>query len=232
MELKGKEQKLLDLLTVVPLDFSAVKKLLNKEEFSLEEVTRVALGYVDACYDDESRFLGDKNVLFSKEIVPNLHSAYIVEVVRLLLPYGLEPNGIYGYGNIMREIAYMHNEYLGADALALLLENGGDPNLMLPFLEESVFESIDFDAFFGAVEQENRTKYDAWVHAYMVMIGYGAHIREDRIEVFKEYDSEQYFDLKKLRNHRDFYFGLTERKEGISISIYDKETLWEVVRIQ
>ena len=66
----------------------------------------------------------------------------------------------------------------------------------------------------------------------MVLIGYGARFGEDKIQVFREYDSSDAFDLSKLKKHRDFYFGITRFGDDLTISIYDKKTLWEVARIK
>ncbi len=232
MELKEKEQKLLDLLTAVPPDFSAAEPLLREETYTPAEITRVTLEYAEECQCEAGEFAWQHGIPHSAEVMPALHSTYIVEVIRFLLPYGLEPNGIYDGWNIMHRVAFLDNECLGADALGLLLEQGGNPDLTMPDREETVFETIDFDVFFGALEQDDRVRYAAWVHAWLVMIGYGAHIREDRIEVFKEYDSEQYFDLKKLKNHRDYYFGVTHFENHCFISVFDKKTLMEVARIR
>ena len=39
------------------------------------------------------------------------------------------------------------------------------------------------------------------------------------------------FDLAKLKDHRSYYFGVHFMDGRRTVSIFDKRTLWEVVRI-
>lgn len=94
-----------------------------------------------------------------------------------------------------------------------------------------LFDHVDFDAFFDAVEQTQREVYAAHIHYWMVRLGYGAKSGRENIQVFHEFDSSEYFNIDKLKNHRNYYFGLTHIENTFAISIYDKNTLWEVARI-
>ena len=150
------------------------------------------------------------------------------------LYYGLDPNVVYEADgrtyNIMRLIMSIDNEYIAADTMRLLLDNGGDPNLTAGI--ETIFECIDYDVWFGSVEQEIRWRYDAWVHVWMVLLAYGGEIpgKGQMMEAFRERHSDDLFDLKKLRNHRDYFFGLSVENKGRTMHIYDKKTFWEVAR--
>jgi hypothetical protein len=118
------------------------------------------------------------------------------------------------------------NAYVAADTMALLLEHGGNPNLNMD--GQSVFGIVDFEIWFGSVEQSLRWRYDAWVHIWMVLLTYGCN--NSGIQVFREYNSDAMFDLKKLRDHRNYYFGLSYEDQERVIHIYDKNTFWEVAR--
>lgn len=230
--LNSKEQKLLDLLTALPPDTAGAERILREEPFSTEEITRVAVTYVYECFCEAGDFAEDIGIPHPTEIVPGLHSTYILEVIRFLLPYGLDPNGIHEDCNVMEALMYVDNEFLAADTLALLLEEGGKHDLLIPDMGETLFASVDFDVFFDAVEQQNRQRYAALVHCWMVLMGYGARCGTEKTQVFREADSPEYFDLQKLKNHRNYGFVLTHLEDGYAISIYDKSTLWEVARIR
>jgi len=169
-------------------------------------------------------------------IFPGLHSTYICDVIKFLLEYGLNPNAVltteWGHYNIMDEVKFIDNEYLGADVLAMLLEHGGDPNLTID--GETLLDDMVFDIWFGSVEQEIRWRYDAWVHFWMVIVGYGGTCSEitDWPKLFKGYDENgcygKMFDISQLKNHREFYFGLSFECGARTLHIYDKRTFWKV----
>lgn len=230
MKLTDKENALLTPLLELPPDWGAAENLLQSEHFTSDEITRVAIEYADACDWDATNYASEHNIPHTYEFIPNLHSSYLCGVISLLLPYGLNPNAIYEGEHLMKKVAYVNNELVGADALALLLENGGD--YMLCTDDEPFFKEIDFHVFFASVEQYHRPTYASLVHLWMVMIGYGARCGEDKMQVFKEFDKTEYFSFDKLRNHRDYYFGLSHLEGDYAISIYDKDTLWEVARIK
>ena len=229
------ERWLLDQLLEMPPKFNEAKAFLNETALQPDSITKVAIGYAEQCFLDVDQAPSVKaDTSAFAGIIPGLHSTYIYDVVMLLLDYGLNPNAVFGSPhqrhNIMESVLFVDNGYLGADTLVLLLENGGDPNLMLD--GQSIFDQVDFDIFFGAIEQEIRWRYDAWVHMWFVLLGYGGTAKENElpVHVFKEYETNEIFDLKKLRNHRDFYYGLSVEEKEATIHIYDKRTFWEVAR--
>ena len=231
VELNEKGQQLFELLITVPPSLKEAEEFLNSNDLTADDVTKVGINYADECYCDVCDWATERNVPHPEEFVPGLHSSYIVEVTKLLLRFGLKPNAVYGEekDNFMFLLQFIHNEYLAADTFALLFEYGGDPNAEMD--GETIFEEVDFDVFFGAVEQENRQLYSSVVHCWLVMLAYGGKYQNKNVvTVFKEYDSQTVFDLKKLKNHRDYSFGLSHEADGVTIHIYDKKTLWEVVR--
>lgn len=221
--LTEKEHRLLNLLSVIPPDFEAAKVLIEKEAFTSDEITRTAIAYVQGCYFEIVDLAHDQHIPQPREIVKNTRSAFVCDWINFLLPYGLNPNGIYEDNNIMYDLHFIDNEFLAADALTILLEHGGCYDLPLP--EETLFEHIDFDIWFGSIEMGNRITFSQTVHFWMVLIGYGARCQEDAMQVFRG------FSWDKLKNHRNYYFGLSVWGKKRVISIYDKETLWEVARI-
>lgn len=241
LQLTSRAQRLLELLMVIPPRFEAAESLMKEHNLSPDEVTRVGNIYAEKCFLDFGDYLAETypEYRLSEMPIPDgpvpVHSTYIYEVVELLLQFGLDPNAIYeepySYLNIMDSLKHIDNGYVAADTMGLLLEHGGDPNLSLD--GETLFEMVDFDVWFGSVEQEMRWRYDSWVHLWMVLVAYGGEIsgKGSMVETFKEYTTDTtnvMFDLSKLRNHRDYYYGLTWENGDPCINIYDKKTLWKV----
>lgn len=96
-----------------------------------------------------------------------------------------------------------------------------------------MFDQICFDVDFDAVEQRDRRRYDSLVHCWMVLLAYGGKTKDEggTIDVFTEYSDniKVKFDLKKLKEHRNYYVGVTHGKY-LTVNIFDKRTYWEVAR--
>ena len=150
--LAKKSRQLFELLMQLPPDFAAAEALLKRGDFSPEEVTKVAICYAEeSAMDIADTFCTSRDDCISFSgvmppggVIPGFHSTYVYEVVQFLLPFGLQPNGIYSDGsdeyNIMDSLEYIENEYVAADTMALLMEHGGDPNLVVD--HENLFRHI------------------------------------------------------------------------------------------
>ena len=238
LELTERSQGLLELLMTIPPQFDMAKGYLEANQLTADEVTRVATMFADKCSRDYDEYLYDnfplRDLPLPQGVVQGTRSAHLCETVKLLLQYGLNPNAIYvvdaNVYNIMSVISFIDNEYVASDTMVLLLEAGGDPNLVVDF--STIYESVSDDVWFGAIEQEIRWRYDSWVHVWLVLLAYGGapRGRKSLLEVFREYDSAELFDVRKLKNHRDYYYGLSKENYEPVIHIYDKKTLWEVAK--
>ena len=243
LELTERANQLLELLMTIPPQFESAKSYLAENKLSSDEVTRVANIYADKCFRDYDEYLYEnwpddctlRDLPLPQGVVQGILSTHLYDVVSFLLEYGLDPNAVYTVNgdsyNIMRLILFIDNEYIAADALRLLLDNGGNPNLLAG--TETIFECIDDDIWFGSVEQEIRWRYDSWVHLWMVLLAYGGKPRGRNVPIktFREYGSNSLFDIKKLKNHRNYCFGVSFENYDSVIHIYDKKTFWEVARI-
>lgn len=242
LELAESSKRLLELLWTIPPQLEAAKDYLDLNQLSADEVTRVGNIYADKCFRDYDEYLYEhwpdgctlRDLPLPQGVVQGILSAHLCEVISFLLHYGLDPNAIYTVDgdvyNIMRLISFIDNEYIAADAMVLLMEAGGDPNLIVEF--ETIYECVSDDVWFGAVEQEIRWRYDSWIHVWMVLLAYGGKPRgrKSPLEAFREYDSNSLFDIQKLRNHRDYYYGITKENYEPVIRIFDKKTMWEVAK--
>ena len=230
---------LLQALLQVPPDLPLVREKLLSGHYSPQQVTELGYQYAEECWNEDldsadSKFYSDEFDYFWREYdaIPGRHSFYLYEVFDLLIRHGLDPNytvsGDYG---IMDYVFHIVNGYIAADTLKLLFDHGGDPNLVIN--GENMFDNVCFDVDFDAVEQRDRRRYDSLVHCWMVLLAYGGVPTDEggSIEVFTEYSDnvKVTFDLKKLKDHRNYYFGITHDKYR-TVNIFDKRTYWEVAR--
>ena len=239
IELTQLAKRLLEDMRALPPDFEKLKRDLEAGMYSPEEISMATTEFVKSdCFLERRDAEYQENMTYGGRFVPHLHSAYLYQLVELLLQYGLDPNAVFDSYNIMQSLQSVDNEYVGADTLRLLLEHGGDP-----FLEvdgESLFEDVDFGVMFDSVNQEDRSFYDSQVHIWFVYLGFGATLPNGKrpVDVLPERDEELSvtgeFEIKKLRNHRNYTFGLSHvpnRGESWSLHIFDKRTMWEVARL-
>lgn len=219
--------------------------LLFTKEFSLEDLrSELACGiytpddvsiagykYVDECFCD----LTDENRSTPRrlegEVLPGYCSSHLLEALKCLLDYGLDPNAVYdegsAQGNIMSGLRYIENGYLAADALALLLEHGGDPCIRLG--GGSLIRDINTDLLLDLDNQTDRTRFDKLVHYWMVLVGYGAKLEDGREAI----DMCPGHDASEMKKHRDFYCGAirSDRSEDhMEICFFNRHTNWEVGR--
>ena len=214
---------------LVPVE---LEMILQDNRYPADIVTRAAIRYAEECSDEDDEGTETGTGTCLSEGLPS--------IISLLLSYGLEPNAVYndddGWGdrNIMEAVCGVDTGFAAADTLALLLEHGGDPNLVLD--GEPLFEQVDFDVIFGAAEQGNRQRYAALVHCWLVLIGYGGKLSDGKLplDVFPKYDSDEEFNCSELREHRNYTFCLSHvpgRGEAWSMHIFDRRTLWEIARL-
>ncbi len=229
--LNEKAKELLDLLLQIPPKTEEAEKLIRSANYSDEELSRVAVRYAEACSFNISDARCEKGAeirMNSLGIAEGFHSTYLYEVLALLLSYGVDVNAVLEDDtcryNIMSSVMWVDNGYAAADSMRLLLENGGDPNLIVD--GESVFDELTFDIFYGAIEQENRRLYENWVHTWLVLLAFGGKGVEGRL--FRECGQEEPFTLSKLKEHRNYDVCLSRGEDGPIVRIFDKRTFWEV----
>ena len=232
--LNEKSKDLFDLLFQTPPKFDDAENLIKAQRHTREELTKVAIKFAEECRFEIS------DALFAKEITPptNSHgivegycSSYLYQVLEFLMQRGIDVNAVFendnNYYNLMSSVMWVDNGYVAADSMRLLLENGGNPNLIVD--DESVFDEFTFDIFFGAIEQEIRWLYNYWVHTWFVLLAFGGDYGKGNL--FKEYGKDEVFSLHKLKDHRNYDFCLSRGTVGPDVRIFDKNTFWEVACI-
>ena len=158
------DSNLLQALLQVPPDLIFVQEQLQSGQYSPQQVTELGYQYAEECWNEDLD--ADNSEFFSEEFeycwreadtIADRHSFYLYEVIDLLLKYGLDPNyTVDGDCCLMEFVIGIVNGYIAADTLILLLESGGNPNLISS--GENMFDQICFDVDFDAVEQRDRRR--------------------------------------------------------------------------
>jgi len=91
IDLSEREQKLFNHLMAIPPDLDRAESDLQAEKLSCDEVTRVGVAYVQDCYFEVVDYAQEHGIPQSAEILPNLHSSYILDIIKFLLLHGLIP---------------------------------------------------------------------------------------------------------------------------------------------
>ncbi len=208
MEFTPNVTLLYDCLINREFEISQLKTLLESHAFSADEVSEAAYHYVDRCCTDLMDIEGLSLYEGFGGVVPGCPSSHMVEAVQLLLEYGLNPNAIYNDENIMAVLKFIYNGYIAADTLSLLLSHGGNPILTVD--GETILDDTGFYVSFDLAEIEDRVRYDALVHYWMVLVGFCVAAKVENIAV-KPCGN---FDLSNLKNHRNYYFGAVDKPEN------------------
>ncbi len=218
----NKTEYLLSMLMELPPKLADVENELKSNEYSIEEVTSSAYRFVENCFC-ECRDFEDEHKRKPDE--EELHSSYIYEICELLLQYGLNPNLVLGKRNIMYELKYIDCGYIGAKTLRLLLENGGNPCLELD--GEPLFDMIDFDVVFDVVELDNEALFDNEFKMWLLMIGYGATIKDNRcpVEVISGYSTDEFKEFENFKYEIEIF------EEDWIMHIIDVRTNTEVAKL-
>lgn len=226
-------KELLAALLQIPPDLAAAEKILRAGALSAVGVTLAGAASMDKCFCDAADLSAEPPDPPKEEIVPGLHSTYLYQVMELLLRYGLEPCRFYDDDlSILGDLSYVNNEYIAADVLDLLLRSGARMDEPI-YYGATYFEELNYDVFFDAFNQRCRQSYAALVHLWMVAVGHGARYKEGHgtMKLYREFDTDTEFDPQKLINHRDYTFGITHLDGDFALSIFDRNTFCEVLRV-
>ena len=211
---------LLDRCMALPLRLDDVEAELKRGRYSPDDVTRCAITYAESCFCEYRDFETEHGRPPRAE---ELHGTYLPGLILLFLRYGLQPNAIYGEGdghsNIMDSLSFVDAGYAAADAMRLLLAHGGDPTLVVD--DESIFDRLDFNIAFDAVNQEDRRLYSTCVHMWLEMIGYGGRMNGNNCPV----ELRGNLAPEIFREHEKFDFCIDfqpEETNGWRMSIFDR----------
>ncbi len=223
---------LLHALMQLPPNFDTAEQILSKDVFDADTVTSVGLHFAEACFEESINGPIQPTLLPSGALAPEFHSQFLYAVTDLLLRFGLDPNVIQDGENMMFAICHVTHGLVAADTLALLLEHGGNANLSVE--EESLLSNIEFDITFELFNPCPSINLAALIHLWMVLVGYGAKYPEGRKnlnqKVFLDFWTNMPFDVTNLKQHRMYFFGVSNQEESYLVHLYDHTTFREVLQ--
>lgn len=158
---------LLQALLQVPPNLAFAREQLLSGRYSPQQVTELGYHYAEEYWNedldaDNSEFYSEEFDYYWREAntIAERHSFYLYEVIDLLLKHGLNPNyTVDGDYCLMEFVIGVVNGYIAADTLILLLESGGNPNLISS--GENMFDQICFDVDFNYATAEESAKVQA-----------------------------------------------------------------------
>ena len=159
-------ERLKALFAEIPPRWAQIGDLFSRCEFTPEELAEAAVDVTDNCFDEYSQALDPSCPSVS---VDRMHTPYVIPSLAILLEHGLDPNSEVRSENAMWNTQWINAPDIGAGALRLLLESGGDPNLIVN--GDSIFEYVDYRI---ADEDEGFDRdYDCLFQCWLVLMGYG-----------------------------------------------------------
>ena len=84
-------EKAKELFAAIPPDWATIRQMLSEADFTKEELALIAVDATDSCFCEYRDAL---NPAVEDITVDTMHSSYLVESLRILLDYGLDPNKI------------------------------------------------------------------------------------------------------------------------------------------
>lgn len=212
------------LLAQVPPNWDAAERIISANKFTEEELAYLSIAVSEDC-SIECKYVAyeNKNAEFEK-----IHSTYLIRTLKMLLKNGMNPNYIYDKQNVMWNINYIDLEYVGAEALRLLLEHGGNPMLDDPEGDgESLFDYISSLVAFDEYTHE----FEFTVNCMFILLGFGAHwsngtipfkmLDDNDVSIFKNI-GQLFYEIEGLPNQGYMYTGKWK------MHVYKKETNLEV----
>ncbi|MBQ8314057.1 MAG: hypothetical protein IJX84_12745 [Clostridia bacterium] len=231
LQLSEKAQRLYDLLFTKVFSLERLKGELASGAYSPDDVSMAGYQYVYDCICDLQDDSWNTPRRPRGTVLPGYCSSHMLEALECLLEHGLDPNVLYdedtNKSNIMSELRFVENGYIAADSLALLLSHGGNPSIQID--GTSLIRDINTDLLLDLNNQIDRTRFDALVHYWMVLVGYGAKLEDGSESI----DMCPGHDVSELKKHRDFYYGAIHSdrsNDHMKICFFSKHTNWEVGR--
>ena len=221
MEIREELQELLKCLGEIPPVMENAEEILKNIEFDSKELAYAAAEVTD-------------DYLYKEDFDGEEHNrSYIIEILKLFLKYGLDPNEITKDGeNVMWSLAYMDDPDIVVFTARLLLENGANPNNMnrpesRSLIDFVVFDNVYDDRYFfnGKFEEF----YWSNVKYALILMAYGG-LQNGKILPVKMLDGRDISIFKHAENF-DFYYEMSDDRPCYwYIYIFDKKTK-EVVAV-
>lgn len=226
--MKSNAEKLFELCAEQPFDKEKIKIFISDNKMNCEEVTRTALKLCDHGFCSYSDYLYE----YEKEPLPEELETYNWEsLFDILIDSGLDANlvicddGI-NHENILQSLQYLDNGDLSARILRNILNNNGNPNILID--GSSLFSDIDSDLMIDIRMSLYHHKWqldNAWRY-WLVMVGFGG-IKTDgpcpvemcnglQADIFKEFEK---YDYRIKRSEEDFEMEIFDKETNMVVAI-------------
>ena len=198
----NKTEYLLSMLMELPPKLEDIEKELKTDAYTTEEVTLAACKFTEQCFLECRDF---EEAFGRKPQKEEVHSAFVYDICELLLKHGLDANLFIEDTNLMYELRYVDYNYISAETMRLLLENGGNVNI--DDGDEPMFQHLDYDVMFDASYRTvGKDLFDKEFKLWILMIGYGGVIKENEtpVKIADGYSVEQFKDYENFTYEIEF----------------------------
>lgn len=208
--------KILPYISDTGIDIDSIQKVLNSYALDADELTKISYELIH-----EYNRLGDAEFINGKYVTSTPQcSNYLPELMELLIENGLDPNHFEDDGwNAMWEARWLEVNDDATKTLKVLLEHGGNPNIINTAEGESLYSSTNSDVGFDCFGLDNVMRF------WLLLIAYGGCDEEGKTElIMKDGRSVNIF-----KNINDFDFRIEPRPDGYDwLHIIDKNSGQEV----
>ena len=208
------------LFTETPPQWDKISCILNEQHFTKEELADIAIHIVNNCfceYKEATEYRGLESV-----DIKTTNSYYLVESLKMLLQFGLDPNVSVHGDNAIWYTQYVDIPNVAASAMRLLLEHGGNPNITVDDDPERLFEDIDDKVF----EDAYVYGFEYVVQCWLVLLAFGGQSKYN-VNPIKMMDGYKIDIFKDFENY-DYVFGSVyeeeDKRNRFAMLIFDKRT--------
>lgn len=206
----------------LPIKPERLRSLMEEKHYSPKELTQTILHFVDSeCFYDSYDFKKDHGREPERGELP-IHNLY--GLLELFLKFGLDPNEIEDDENITSMLGYVYSGYDAANCARLLMEHGGNPNLVVDDFSVCGWLSVRIDF---EISEHGPDDLDDMVHLWFVLLGYGGRATNGQELV----EMQNGHSVEELRAHEQFTYRVEQNADCSGkwlMHIIHKETNEEV----
>lgn len=211
-------KEIAELFSRIPPDLDTIDQLIGQSTLTKEELAYLACCLGDQCFGEYGDALNPEVKTITLD---HMNSNFLVPSLKLLLKHGLDPNTVSDDRNVMWALRFADAPYVGANALKLLLEAGGDANHYIPAEGEGLFSSVSFDVSYDYDE------YDALelhlVHQWLLLMAYGGCYSDGTIPL----KMSTGYDVTIFKDFQNYDFHISRRSDewgDWTMKIFDVHT--------
>lgn len=188
----------------LPCDLGKVRHLLETNSYTPTQLMQTSIQFSDdECWAKEEN-LSTGNERESQK--GELHVQHLYDLLKLFLEFGLDPNEIADDENIMSSLCYLYSPE-APKCMYLLLEHGGNPNLMLEDFSICGWQSVRVD--FG-IGEYGPDAYNEQIYTWFVMLGYGGRATNGETLVEMKHGHE----VEELRMYEQISYTIEHLPDG------------------